>query len=347
VENRRDLELLVQKYINNNCSKEELYRLLDMITQPENMDVLDKILDTTWETENNQTYPVDIDENAEALLQKFKNRPRHPSSKTNPTIKPKPYLFFLKIAAAILFLISMVWVIRNLSVEKPERKIALVSTARPVAIERTAQQGERLNVKLSDGSQVILKAGSKLTAPDKFEGKLRKISLNGEAFFKVTPDKTKPFIVSTDKFTVKVLGTSFNIHSYLHKDLASVTVETGKVEVCIENTNGHFILLPGDQIELNKTTGKSILKKHIDTKQYISWIDKELNFERTPLPEVVKKIETCYGVTINLQFPQAEETVITGQYKNDSLAGILRLLTFTTGTTYSIKGTEVVIEKNK
>ncbi|HEY4786981.1 MAG TPA: FecR domain-containing protein [Bacteroidales bacterium] len=350
MENHKDLEVLFQKYVSNSCSREEFHKLLNLLSLPENIDFLENAVSTNWELEGDNPSDNNIDKNAEYLLSTFRNR--YKQSLRKPLVKNKIILnrLLLKVAAVLLLLISITLVIQTLPFKRGHKQEVALKATLPSSVTSIAQPGERLNIVLSDGSHVVLKAGSKLESPERFEGLLRNIKLNGEAFFRVKPDKTHPFVVSTDKFTVKVLGTSFNVYSYNNENLARVTVETGRVEVFFNHDNTDesedFILRPGDQIELNKTTGESKIK-HIDVSQCKSWTENELNFERTPLPEVIKRIENCYGVTIALNFKNATKTEITGKYKNESLAGILQLLTFSTNTTYSIQGTKVTIDKNK
>ena len=112
--------------------------------------------------------------------------------------------------------------------------------------------GKNLKVILSDGSQVLLNAGTQISLSSDFvKSNSRKVTLIGEAFFEVAKDPTHPFYVITDQFTTKVLGTKFNISSYKNQTETFVNLVEGKIEVSGKQIAAKKVLAPGQKISFN------------------------------------------------------------------------------------------------
>ena len=113
------------------------------------------------------------------------------------------------------------------------------------------------SVRLADGTKVMLNAGSRLTYPKEFSGEKREVQLSGQAFFEVTPDKTHPFVVKTQKMDVTVLGTSFEVFSYDGDEEGETVLLTGKVKVEVLESNqqkgGSYVLKPNEKLTYSKT----------------------------------------------------------------------------------------------
>ncbi|RZA01183.1 MAG: FecR family protein [Sphingobacteriaceae bacterium] len=168
--------------------------------------------------------------------------------------------------------------------------------------------GERLLVKLSDGSSVILAPGSKLEYPTYFKGNTRPVSLEGEAFFEVSKDAKHPFLVTSGNLVTRVVGTSFTIKAYNGTKEYKVIVNTGKVLVSqkINNTNQdinlpvkHIAVVPNQQIIYN-TSQKSMIKENLPQPLMLSAdVSKDVfTFNDTPLNKVISSIERAYNVSI-------------------------------------------------
>lgn len=160
--------------------------------------------------------------------------------------------------------------------------------------------GQTGHLFLFDGTEVWLNSGSKFKYPNKFNQKERNVYIEGEAFFKVTPNKNLPFKVKTEKLEVEVLGTSFNVSAYPQDQDQSVVLVEGKVQ--INNPEGTKIgeITPG-QIAL-KTEGDETLKiQDIDPYFYTSWKDGKVTFHAESLYEIAKKMERWYNVEIRFE----------------------------------------------
>ncbi len=150
---------------------------------------------------------------------------------------------------------------------------------------------------LFDGTEVWLNSGTKFKYPNKFNQNERNVFMEGEAYFKVAPNKHLPFIVNTGKLEVEVLGTSFNLSAYPKESNQSVFLDEGKVQ--INDMAGKKIgeLSPGQMAV--KTDGKpSIQVKNADSYFYTSWKDGKITFSSEKLGEIAKKMERWYNVEI-------------------------------------------------
>jgi ferric-dicitrate binding protein FerR (iron transport regulator) len=188
---------------------------------------------------------------------------------------------------------------------------------------------------LPDGSMVTLNKHSQVSFPEKFSNDKRVLQLSGEAFFKVKPDKKKPFEVHTNNVTITVVGTSFNVRS--RGDTTEIIVETGLVEVATEKQT--ILLRPGQKA----ITGfnEAILQKQANTDQlYNYYRSKKFVCENTPLWKLVDKLNEAYDVQIIFGNSAARNLPLTTTFDNEPFDKILNILS----TTFNIS---VVKEKGQ
>jgi ferric-dicitrate binding protein FerR (iron transport regulator) len=205
----------------------------------------------------------------------------------------------------------------------------------------STQYHEHRELKLDDGSQVWVNSKSALHYPERFSRDQRVVSLEGEAFFQVTKNPEKPFIVQTGQISVRVLGTSFNVKSFNDDDQTVITLTTGKVQVL--GANGHTEeMIPGDQLVYHKSNGQ-FHKQRVDVAASSAWRDNVLQFTSAPLPEVSRALERWYGVHIRIAGPELKDTRITFRQRDQGLKEILDMLGFTARMNYSIRGDSVIL----
>jgi len=193
----------------------------------------------------------------------------------------------------------------------------------------TTPYGARTQFQLPDGSTVWLNSGSKLSYPSHF-AKNRKVSLEGEAFFKV--QKGRPFIVSTKYANVRVKGTSFNVKAFQNEDFET-TLVSGSVQVKRNETGEEITLQPGFQVKQGK--GKWASAK-VETELFTSWKEGKLIFRNEYLPEVAKSLERWYNVTIELDNdPRLAKIYFSGIIEMESFPEVLELLKTTSPIDYT------------
>ena len=163
--------------------------------------------------------------------------------------------------------------------------------------EMEVMYGQTGHLFLFDGTEVWLNSGTKFKYPNKFNQNERNVFMEGEAYFKVAPNKHLPFKVKTGKLEVEVLGTSFNLSAYPSEPTQSVFLDEGKVQ--INDLVGHKIgdIIPG-QIAVKTDGNSSIQVQNADSYFYTSWKDGKITFSSEKLSDIAKKMERWYNVEI-------------------------------------------------
>lgn len=213
---------------------------------------------------------------------------------------------------------------------EPNREIAMVKRSNPA--------GQKSIIDLPDGSRIHLNATSEIEFPQEFSSDMRSISLIGEAFFEIKKE-SRPFIVHSGKTKIKVLGTSFNVNTKEDGSLY-VALVTGKVSINTEN-GSNMTLAPNEMLVLKKNG--TFYKSGFDSKDVIGWKDKYLVFKSCGYPEVKKKLEQWYGVTIKLKGGIDENWTYSGIYKDELLENVLRGICMTSGMNYKIDKKQITI----
>lgn len=155
--------------------------------------------------------------------------------------------------------------------------------------------GKRSSITFSDGTRIWLSASSRVVYPVEFMKNKREIYVEGEAFLDVYHDKSRPFIVKTNKMDIQVLGTTFNVCAYEKKNIQTVVLVTGKVEVKTNN-NETKTLSPNNLLAYNDQQGISV--HPVDVQEYIAWKDGFYQFKKERLEIITKKLSKYYGKTI-------------------------------------------------
>ena len=208
-------------------------------------------------------------------------------------------------------------------------------------ITKTAANGERSIVTLTDGTKVYLNSGSAITFPKVFNNSLREVALTGEAFFEVTKNAQQPFIVRTGDLVTRVLGTSFNIQAFESDDI-SVTVATGRVQVSQESAlagssqqrSPQTILLdPSQRVSYHN---HRFTLSYVDIDKAIAWKDNTIRFDETPLSAVARTLERWYDVNITFDNNDIVNCRINGQFKGQQLHEVLRSIRYMYNIDYEI-----------
>ncbi|WP_168732723.1 FecR family protein [Flavobacterium supellecticarium] len=207
------------------------------------------------------------------------------------------------------------------------------------AILKTPRAGQ-YDIVLPDGTKVSLNAESSLEYPVKFTGSERRVKLNGEGYFEVAHDKSKPFHVETKNQDVQVLGTVFNIQSYTEKE--ATTLFSGKVHVENTTTKKSATLTPGQNAVATST---SLNVQNIDLHDFAMWKKGRFGGSSKSLIEVLTEIERWYDIDIkmNKNISNSERAYISISRK-ENLSVVLDGIGQTYGVNFQIKGKEVIIQ---
>jgi len=189
----------------------------------------------------------------------------------------------------------------------------------------TVPAGQRINITLVDGTNVWLNARTSLSYPVKFGKNNRQVVLDGEAYFDVTKDKSKPFIVQTDNYNVEVLGTQFDVNAYSETGEFETTLMSGSVKVASASDSTQKITLkPNSKVFLQD--GKLHVTAVDDYNPY-RWKEGLICFKNETFTSIMKDFEKYYGLTIQVKNKNVFKYVYTGKFRQtDGIDYALRVL---------------------
>ena len=330
---------LLIAYLTNQISNENATIVQTWIdSSPENKKYFEQCK-TIWE-ETGKLVPtpisVNVDEAWNAMSRRIDMFENHKyEAKQVSFTKMFTRTFMIRAAAAIfipIIAISTFYILQT----KTQEQIAITTT-------KTIQDT------LSDGSIIALNKNSKLTYPDTFSGNTREVTMEGEAFFKIAPNKEKPFIIHAENTLIRVVGTKFNVKSYADNPEIEVLVESGKVLfLVINNTNDStsVSLEAGDKGIYNKQT-KKLQKIKAHNQNELFWNNKTLVFDKTNLSDVIQTIEKNYGISIDLKQNSLQKLRFSSTFVNQPLDSILFILETTLDLRHTKEGTHYILHQNE
>jgi len=320
-------ERLIKKLYANQCSKEELNSLFNLLQEDASgvaPIVMQELLYKMQEVPELETTTADRIMNR--VLEKTNNLdPQLPKSKLQLTARKR--FGWIKYAAAILLLVMASWFTLEF----------INNTPREILVETGF--GEQQSLELPDGSLVKLNANSSLTFPKKWDDQEnRKVWLQGEAFFEVEkkPVTNQKFQVITKDLTIEVLGTQFNVNS--HQIQTEVFLEEGKVNLKLDGLTEGMLMSPGQIVAYSKEEKKVPVKRQLVATNYPSWKDGIILFRDATLTEVIEKFNELYGVSIKMKNTKDYTRKITTGIPVDNQKEAIRILEITLGDSIIIVG---------
>lgn len=295
-------------------TKQEAKEALKLLRDKENDTLIDKQMSNVWDQIQNSSdsdiYTFNHEsEEAEKLLKRINKIPFY-----------KKYIKHSIVAASIAILIG----IGIIGYEH----LSPISDSAMLYTEVSTSFGETREITLPDGSVVILNACTHISYPTKFAENERLIKLDGEAYFQVVKNDKQPFVVNTDNFDVKVLGTVFNVRAYDGDEILSVNVESGKVQVDMPDAMSR--LSKNEQIVIN-TLSNNYAKEDVQNEDVAPWRTGDLYFSNAPIKDVAKQLERIYNYSIVFQDGQEFNNLISGEHDEESLEEILGSIQLATG----------------
>lgn len=204
-----------------------------------------------------------------------------------------------------------------------------------------ANKGDKATVELPDGTNVVLNSASQLSYWNNFGDEVRKVRLEGEAYFKVAPDEAHAFIVEAGGVEVKVLGTSFNVSAYEDSQDVTIVLLEGKVDIYAQNVS--HVMHPGDKIEYNKTT-HHVIATQVHPDDYIEWTKGNLYFEKESLENIMKTLSRIYNVEIRFDSSKLPKEYFTGTIPGGGIQNALNILMLTSSFYYEMDGSVIVLK---
>lgn len=319
-------EHLILKHISNQASQHERQMVDEWLLQSkENQAYFNKIKQLVDKTEKLQLF--DSIDTKKAL---HETKKRFPDEKKKPIVL---YTSILKVAAVLIFFVLIGVIVKNY-LEDEKNEIIIVET-----------QNNQKNIKLPDGSKILLNKNSRLTYSDDFNQSNREISFQGEGFFEITKNKELPFRIMAQNSTVQVVGTAFSFRTFKDETNEKIVVTEGKVLFSENKSKKRVKLEKGDIGIVNKTSGKLEKKKNTDN-NFLAWKTGILVFQNDSLGKVLAKINEHYNTKISCSDSVLLNRTIAAQYDNLQLEVLLEILANTINCKWENKnGTFVLSAK--
>lgn len=222
----------------------------------------------------------------------------------------------LKVAAILVIILGSVYWLTDLKMQKLN---LLTQTIHVPA-------GQRAELILSDGTKVWLNAQTTFTFPLSFSSNSRQVKLNGEGYFKVARNESKPFIVQTEKYNVRVLGTEFNLIAYDGSNFFETALLKGSVEVYSENKkNSEKVYLARDTKVC--LSGGKLIKAPINQYNHFLWREGLLSFENESFKDIIDKLQLYYDMEFVINNKDALNNRYTGKFRLiDGVEHVLKVL---------------------
>jgi transmembrane sensor len=201
--------------------------------------------------------------------------------------------------------------------------------------EFSTRRGQRADLRLDDGTQVVLGAATIVHIPDDYGDRTRDVYLNGEAYFVVRHDAAHPFAVHTGHATIRDIGTQFAVTAYDDATHTEVVVVDGEVSVA------HIALRRNDLAIVDSAGQPAVVRHGVDAAAATGWTEGRLVLEATPFQEVVAELSRWYDLDIQLADPSLGRQQLTVTFGSESTRQVLDALAMLTHTHYEQHGRTV------
>lgn len=238
--------------------------------------------------------------------------------------------------AASLLLLAGCFAVWQMTRSDVPAEVAMISVK--------TQVGEQRQLQLPDGSNVVLNENSSISyIPDMHESVIRRLNLSGEAYFDIAKDQVRPFIITTDYATVRVLGTAFNVRAYRNEAQTEVEVERGKVALQSKAVNEALVLGIG-QRGMCSADGTLDRQKSPELRAH-SWRTGKLAFRATPMDQVVESLERYYKVRIEFADAAMANCPFSGSFEKENLDVVLQTIEVTLNAKAVLQGNDSYVLK--
>ena len=322
-----DYQELLSKFFSEEISDDEIVQLKTWLeSDPENRHIFERE-NAIWDTVIHKPKMDNI--KLESVWIDLSSRLGIKNDNFRTFILPGKNAYRILVAAAslaVLITVGLVslWIGRKATYTQLAGSSIICST----------NEGEKAHITLSDSTKVFLNSASSLEYNGDFNVKERFVRLRGEAFFDVSTDPEKPFVVRTDQMTISATGTRFNILSFNNEERIEATLEEGTIFVTVKGQKP-VELRSGQQVVYSKHSNKVEIRE-VTTDVYTSWKENKLRLKETPLDETLRKIARKYNVTFELTSQDLKKLSYTGTFIDESIDEVMEMLKSVSPISYII-----------
>ncbi|MEX2235882.1 MAG: FecR domain-containing protein [Cyclobacteriaceae bacterium] len=310
---------LLQKYIANNATPQEVAEFLEMVREECNEDALEKLMDERLASSHEG---LTEDERMEVLQEIFAKTRKRPARK-----------YWMAAAGLVAITLVGLW----------------LYTIKPSLFPKSISKQEKVftisgkdYVSLPDGSNVTLRQGSRLNYKESYGSTNREVILAGEAFFNVVPDVSRPFKVHTGPITTTVLGTAFNVNAGSTGGEITVTVTRGKVSVSDERHTE--IITPNEQVTVNPTISE-FFRTRVNADSLVQWVNDYFILDRVSIEQAAELIGKRFEVEVTIVNDDLRKCLISAWFlNNEDLQQVVEAVSAVRQATARIENGKVIIE---
>lgn len=259
---------------------------------------------------------------------KLKSRLKESNVKTVPLDKPRSISMYWRMAAAVVLILTVTYVIRQVTKE-PVQTLAIQT--KTTSLQDT----------LPDGSKAFLNKSSAITYEYNPRKKTRSVKLTGEAFFDVKHVEEKPFIIESEDVIIEDIGTTFNVKAYPDRETVEVFVETG--EVAFYTTSNPGLHLKAGEMGVYDKHAKSFVRIEQADTNILAYKTRIFNFSNTDLGTVVQTLNEVYETKIQLR-EKLKSCRMSVSFKGESIESIAEIIAETFNLTMTSSGNEILLE---
>jgi ferric-dicitrate binding protein FerR (iron transport regulator) len=302
-----DIEALIIRYFKNKTSKEENSSLLSWLQSSDENKKLFFEMKDVWDS-------------SLVLKNKYNKNVQWKILRRKQTdIRLRYIQKYIAVAAVALLLITVGYFMSS----QTETKVKMISYNDVLTLS-----GEKVKLKLSDGTIVWVNSKSKFSYPTNFSGEKREVFLEGEAYFEVARNEKKPFIINTGDLNVNVLGTKFNLSAYKDDETIETSLFSGLVEIELNNNSKFKQILNPKHRAVYAKNDASISIKDVKYDMSNQWINNKLVFRDLELKKIFKKLERKFDYRIILKDPTVSEMKFTGEYDDETIEEVFEMFQF-------------------
>ena len=327
------MDNLIQKFIDNRCSPEELLVVLKWLETPDGQEALSKKMDEVWAVEQDRRKSGKDQEKVKSLRVSYSAAEKDHMIRRAIPRKRRIIRFTMLAATIFLATVSYLWVFN--AAKSPTGEV--LEGYSSFTVKQNAP-GVKSTFQLPDGSVVKLNSDSELKFASQFHG-MREVFLSGEAYFDVTENAEMPFVVRINDLSITALGTSFNINAFGDRPDIGICLSEGKVKVEHLNQDTQVstavTLEPGEKAVFQKKNTR-LSKEFFDPEIDLAWKSKTLVFMASDFPEIKSRIERWYGVRMAVDQELQSGWKFTGRFHNTSLESLMQSLVYSRELAFDI-----------
>lgn len=339
--NNREYQKLLEKHRQGKCTEKEL-----------------EILNEWYNSFDNDEHELNASEIADLKTEMF-NRISAGIDKEEESIQnPQPSTLttrlrdtciyrFARIAAIIVFAVGLGMLVYLRNHRLDSQLAGNVDRGEEATVKIEPQVKGPATIYLPDGSVVWLKEKSRLEYPESFAEGVREVVLVGEAFFDVSPDRLRPFIIRSANFTTRVVGTTFKIKDYENEESQEVEVVTGKVIVSVRNATGNnvkeLVLKPNRKAIYSKKDNSLVEANSGESAFQQSFTKSKLVFNEVPLKDIIAVLNVTHDINITFANESMKRCILTADFTDETLDVSLAILSRTTNAKFDRSGRDILL----